>query len=100
MARRKNDFRYFNGAWSLPPAYPARPDWFALVYFPFLLTLYLVLTRGAQLDPNAARVKVRDAAKAMLVKRQYEWKVWKQSKLPESRSHMVRPRPPLYGPGF
>jgi hypothetical protein len=94
MARRKNDFPYFNGAWSLPPAAPARPDWFALVYFPVLFNLYLVLTRVARLDPNAARVKVREAAKAMLVKRRYEWKVWKQSELLLSRSRMVRPRSP------
>ena len=77
MARTKNDFAWFNWALSMPNDL-VRPNWFHLVYFPFVLGLYLVLRRGAWLDPNAARVKVRDAAKAMLVLRRYEWKLWEQ----------------------
>ena len=100
MARTKNDFAWFNGARSMPNDL-VRPNWFHLVYFPFVFGLYLVLRRGAWLDPNAARVKVRDAAKAMLVLRRYEWKLWEQVQRQMSRNP-IRPRGrlPVYGPGF
>mgnify|MGYP006952984017 FL=1 len=59
--------------------------------------LYLVLTRGARLDKNAALVKVRAAAQGMLVQRRHEWQMWRQSLV--SHVKFTR-RDPLYGPGF
>ena len=96
MARTKNDFAWFNGA-RLGQNDVARPDWFALVYWPMVVGLYLVLTRGARLDKNAALVKVRAAAQGMLVQRRHEWQMWRQSLV--SHVKFTR-RDPLYGPGF
>ena len=91
MALTKNDFLWFNGARPMPQDL-ARWNWFELSYFTFLLTLYLVLTRGAGLEPNAARVQVREAAQGMLAKRRHQWQVWKrrwQSQLSSSQAQSV-----------
>ena len=96
MARTNNDFAWFNGA-RLGQNDVARPDWFALVYWPMVVGLYLVLTRGARLDKNAALVKVRAAAQGMLVQRRHEWQMWRQSLV--SHVKFTR-RDPLYGSGF
>ena len=99
MARTKNDWLFFNGARPVPNDLQ-RQNWFEEVYFPFLLMLYLVLTRGARLDSNAARVQVREAAKGMLVKRRHQWQVWKRSLMAIRRPPAVPRHPPAYGPGF
>ena len=102
MARTKNDFLWFTGARTMPTDL-VRTNWFELVYFPFLLTLYWVLTHGAGLEPNAARVQVREAAQGMLAKKRHEWQVWKRrwQALTVAGPHLARcGPPPRYGPGF